>query len=96
MHSLLLVGLALPALCASPGVAPTMNLGRYTLANADASKVVFRGEHFEVLGPVNPGHYGEVHWRPQSTPLPADIVARFDGRVLAVTGFFDCKFHIKI
>ena len=29
---------------------------------------------------------GEVHWEPQTIPLPADVVQRFDNKVLAVTG----------
>ena len=50
----------------------------------------FRGESFDVLGPEAETHYGEVHWRPELTPLPADIVKRFDDKVMAVTG---CKWR---
>ena len=77
----------------APGIKP-MNRGRYHLANpldpaADGAEH-FRGESFDVLGPEAETHYGEVHWRPELTPLPADIVKRFDDKVMAVTG---CKWR---
>lgn len=45
-----------------------------------------RGEYFELLGPAKPGHYGDVNWHPETMALPAEIVKRFDGKVMALTG----------
>ena len=71
--------------------APMNRGGTYTIANPlsgiPASKpAVHRGEYFELLGPAKEGHYGDVNWHPETMPLPADIVARFDGKPMAVTG----------
>ena len=74
------------------GAVAPMNRGDYKIANpvdpdGHDAKMHFRGEFFEVLGPLDEGHYGEVHWRPEETPLPPEIVKRFDGKVMAVTGY---------
>jgi hypothetical protein len=66
-----------------------MNPHGYTIANPLTPGVVppYRGEYFEVLGPLETSRYSEVVWNSQTTPLPADIVARYDNRVMAVTGY---------
>ena len=39
----------------------------------------------DVWAPEIATHYGEVFWTDQgSTPLPPDIVKRFDGKVIAI------------
>ena len=67
-----------------------MNPHPYLIANprtADARAREFRGEYFDVYGPNVTTHYSEVSWFSQPVPLPADIVARFDNKVMAVTGY---------
>ena len=66
-----------------------MNAGvKYTVANGlDDSPRSFRGEFFEILGPPTTTHYSEVFWAPQPVDLPESIVQRFDGKVMAVTGY---------
>jgi len=45
-------------------------------------------EYFDVWAPEIATHYGEVFWTDQgSTPLPPDIVKRFDGKVIAIQGY---------
>jgi hypothetical protein len=45
-------------------------------------------EYFDVWAPEIATRYGEVFWTDQgSTPLPADIVKRFDGKVIAIQGY---------
>ena len=80
--------LALVALQQASG--STMNNVTYLIANPatpNAAARSFRGEFFEVLGPATTTHYSEVFWAPQPVALPADIVARFDGKVIAFTGY---------
>ena len=67
-----------------------MNVGfDYLIANAlnKTEARSFRGEFFEVYGPVVKTRYGDVSWFQQPVDLPADIVKRFDGKVMAVTGY---------
>ena len=62
----------------------------YLIANPltpDAASRSFRGEHFDVLGPETKSRYSEVMWHSQPVDLPQEIVDRFDGKVMAVTGF---------
>ncbi len=47
----------------------------------------YQGEFFELLSPVQTTHYSEVGWTQLSQPLPATIVQRFDGKVIAITGY---------
>ncbi len=47
----------------------------------------YQGEFFELLSPVQSTHYSEVRWTQLPQPLPADIVQRFDGKVMVVTGY---------
>ena len=45
-------------------------------------------EYFDVWAPEIATRYGEVFWTDQgSTPLPPDIVKRFDGKVIAIQGY---------
>ena len=59
-----------------------------SLAGSDGPGFALRGEHFDLYSdPIELG-YGEVHFRFQPTmPLPEDIVARFSGKHMAVTGY---------
>ena len=50
-----------------------------------------------MLGPVKTSQYSEVNWAGGSTALPEQIVQRFDGKVIAITGYegplvFDVNF----
>ena len=69
---------------------PMNTKGTYTIANPPkgtdpSAPAVHRGEFFELLGPAKTGHYGDVNWHTETMQLPADIVARFDGKVMAVS-----------
>merc|ERR1719369_1709778 len=45
-------------------------------------------EYFEVYSPLLSTRYGEVFWTMMDpVPLDKDLVARFDGKVLAVVGY---------
>lgn len=45
-------------------------------------------EYFDVYAPEIATHYGEVFWTNQGNlPLPAEIVARFKGKTIAITGY---------
>ena len=46
----------------------------------------YRGEFFEVADDRT-SRYSEVSWHSVPVGLPADIVARFDGKVMAITGY---------
>lgn len=91
MGVLALALLPLGTLGASDGSGPMNRGGLYTISNPRAgtspsAPAKHRGEYFELLGPAKEGHYGDVNWRPETMQLPADIIKRFDGRVMAVTG----------
>ena len=44
-------------------------------------------EYFDVWAPEIATHYGQVFWTDQgSTPIPPDVVKRFDGKVMAIMG----------
>lgn len=67
-----------------------MNRVTYAIANPaknTSAERQFRGEFFEIYGPETTTRYSEVYWQPQSTPLPSEIVARFSGKVLGITGY---------
>jgi hypothetical protein len=67
-----------------------MNPFPYLIANplsASAATRTYRGEFFEVYGPNTTSRYSEVSWDSQPVQLPPSIVQRFDGQVMAVTGF---------
>jgi hypothetical protein len=71
--------------------APMNGGGTYTIANPrpgvpPEQPAKHRGEYFELLGPPKSGHYGDVNWHPETMQLPADLIKRFDGQVMAVTG----------
>ena len=45
-------------------------------------------EFFDVWAPEIATHYGEVFWTDQGNqPLPPEIVRRFEGKVMAITGY---------
>ena len=83
---------------AVPSTSPNMN-GAYLLTptpNAsDTSKMPtnykdYPGgvEYFEVYSDEITSLYSQVFWKGLSpVPIPADVVARFDGKVMAVVGF---------
>jgi hypothetical protein len=73
-----------------------MNAGgiAYGISNPDPSdptgyKANFENvsmEYFDVYGIVET-RYSQVYWtRDAAVPLPADIIKRFDGKVMAITG----------
>eukprot|EP00040_Diaphanoeca_grandis_P020564 m.109371 g.109371 ORF g.109371 m.109371 type:complete len:861 (+) comp27951_c0_seq1:141-2723(+) len=67
-----------------------MNQRPYLIANppVGGSPVrAFRGEYFEFYGNNQTSRYGDVDWHGDPVNLPADIVQRFDGKVMAVTGY---------
>jgi hypothetical protein len=67
-----------------------MNSIQYTIANPTNTtpkpSLPFYGEYFEVLGPEVTTKYSQVYWKSQPVELPADIVDRFDEKIMAVTG----------
>lgn len=45
-------------------------------------------EYFDVYSPEIATHYGDVFWHDQGKlDLPAEIVQRFAGKVIAITGY---------
>lgn len=87
------LGSAAAAIAAAEKATPTMNSGIYTIDPSSllpgthpADPAKHRGQFFELLGPAKTGHYGDVNWHTETMPLPDDIVSKFDGKVMAVTG----------
>ena len=82
------------------GDIPNMN-GNYTIGNQPSGLgVQFDTAHahygptaapvewFEIYSPPIRSQYSQVYWTMQdAVPLPKDIVERFDGKVMAVTGY---------
>ena len=67
-----------------------MNPHPYRIANPapNASAVRrHRGESFDVYGPWEETPYSWVAWHSQPVDLPAEIVSRFHGKTMAVTGY---------
>ena len=71
-----------------------MNAVPYQIANPAAGHAAHRfgfrnsSAYFEVYSPWIESRYSEVVWRSlDAVPLPADVVAKYDGRTMAVTGF---------
>mmetsp|Transcript_58745 Transcript_58745/g.128742 ORF Transcript_58745/g.128742 Transcript_58745/m.128742 type:complete len:880 (+) Transcript_58745:49-2688(+) len=82
--------------CAVGLVASAVNMnGKYLVGTGDKMPVDFNDdyaskghEYFDVWSPEIATHYGEVFWTSMGTlPLPEDIVQRFDGKAIAVTGY---------
>ena len=81
----------------SLSTAENMNAGVvYTIANprsnedntAPPASFPYYGEFFEVLTPPITYNYSEVFWRTIGpVPLPDDIVERYNGSAMAVTGW---------
>ena len=72
---------------------PNMN-GNYTISTGvgtfSTAHHDYEGgvESFTLYSPPIKSRYSMVYWTMQeAVPLPADIVARFDGKVMAVTGY---------
>ena len=70
--------------------------GLYKIANppdgrspyVDASRHAHRGEYIEVYSQNISTHYSEVHWTMHPpVDLPAEFVARYRGKVVAITGY---------
>jgi len=68
-----------------------MNEIEYKIANAmpgSESRGFYEKEFFEVRSPIIRSRYSEVVWRQlDPVPLPSEIVKRFNGSVMAITGF---------
>ena len=67
-----------------------MNPNPYHIANAPPGKgtvVTYRGKYFELLGPEASTEYSRVLWHSQPVALPGEIIKRFRGKVMAVTGY---------
>ena len=70
--------------------APNMN-GNYVLANSESFPTNFSDypggvESFDAYhGPIN-STYGQVWWTTATDALPADVVARFAGKMMAIVG----------
>jgi len=66
-----------------------MNPVNYTISNPSSRATAvrtFRGEFFEFYGSEISTKYSEVSWHSSKVQLPQEIVHRFDGKVMAITG----------
>ena len=69
--------------------------GDYLIASGANQGVAFNNdyaskgmEYFDVWAPEIATQYAQVFWTSQGTlPLPDDIIKRFDGKVIALTGY---------
>lgn len=69
--------------------------GRYLVASGGNQAVPFNDdysskghEYFDVYSPEIATHYGEVFWTDQgNNPIPKEIIERFKGKVMAITGY---------
>ena len=69
--------------------------GKYVVASGSKQGVPFNDdyaskghEYFDVWAPEIATHYGEVFWTDQGVlSLPDDIIKRFAGKVIAITGY---------
>lgn len=84
-----LLGLCFEAAAVPQNTPTPMNAVEYKISNPAAPNVrpAFHGESFEIYGPWIKTRYSEVHWSSAPIDLPQEIVERFDGRVMAITGF---------
>ena len=92
---------SIPSRAAAPSVpsraaGANMN-GEYTIANGvpgvakpfPTESAAYEGgvEYFDVYSPLIETRYSQVYWTMmEPVKLPADIVARFDGKTMAITG----------
>lgn len=90
------LALAAPATVPMNHDAPGGPGGTYKIANpppgrspyVNASRHAHRGEYIEVYSYNISTHYGEVYWTMQpAIPMPAEFVKRFDGQIVAFTGY---------
>jgi hypothetical protein len=69
--------------------------GKYVVASGDKFAVDWNDdyaskghEYFDVWAPEIATHYGEVFWTDQGNlPIPEAIAKRFEGKVMAITGY---------
>jgi hypothetical protein len=92
---LFLIGAAVAAASmAAPGEAANMN-GKYVVNTGSGVASNFNDdyaskghEYFDVWAPELATEYAQVFWTSQGTlPLPDDVVKRFAGKVIAITGY---------
>ena len=87
-------GLSVALLAASLAAAENLN-GKYRVASGVRQDVGFNDDYgskghefFDVWAPEIATHYSEVFWTDQGNqPLPKEIVERFRGKVIAITGY---------
>ena len=91
-----MMGLSLAAAAAEAAATSGSNLnGKYSVASVDKQDVPFpddyasKGmEYFDVWSPEIATTYGENFWTSMGDhPLPPEIVKRFAGKVIAITGY---------
>ena len=91
-----MMGLSLAAAAAEAAATSRSNLnGKYSVASVDKQDVPFpddyasKGmEYFDVWSPEIATTYGENFWTSMGDhPLPPEIVKRFAGKVIAITGY---------
>lgn len=79
------------------GSAQNMN-GLYTISNpnpaapkqfsGDFTTYIEGNEYFDVYSPEISTVYGQVYWTMMdAVPLPKEIIERFDGKTMAITGY---------
>ena len=69
--------------------------GKYQVASGKNIKTTFNDdyaskghEYFDIWAPEIATHYGEVYWQYQGeAKFPDEIIKRFDGKVMAITGY---------
>ena len=88
---MLAVVLSAAAAVLSPSLSGNMNEDvTYGIANP-ASKnysAGFRGKWFEIESPLITSRYSQVYWKGLGVvSLPEDVIQRYDGKVMAITGF---------
>ena len=86
----LLLSILLQPLAGGAAATGNMNVKSvYVIANPTPktpAQMPFYGNFFEILGPETTTKYSQVYWKSQPINLPPDIVTKFDGKVMAVTG----------
>lgn len=90
MRSMIAVAITAAVMVSTVMAIDQMNPYPYLIANPPigrSSVRTYRGEYFEIKGPDTTSQYSEVWWAAQNMPLPKDIVRRFQGKVMAITGY---------
>ena len=73
----------------------SVSAGKYSVTSVDTLDATWNDdykskghEYFDVWAPEMATTYGQVFWTSQgNVPLPPDIVKRFEGKVMAITGY---------